>query len=148
MRYCRICRDFLPVSRLPRGPRRFMCRTHLWQRTGQKARMALLMKPLKRLLARLWMQGYKDSFKLGHTHIALTQKELGALLDAYARSGGCGNGHSERDGDRHGEAESRAAGTVDRLTACDGASSWAVIARGLCAAPCCACAAALNGWAD
>ena len=107
VRYCRVCRDFLPVSRFPRGVRRFTCRVHLWQRNGQKARKALLMKPRKRLLARLWMQGYKDSFKLGHARIALTQKELDALLDAYACSEGCSDGH--------GEAEPRAAGAAERL---------------------------------
>ena len=111
VRYCRVCRDFLPVSRFPRGPRRFTCRTHLWQRTGQKATKALLMAccACGRRATRI------RSSSVGHTRIALTQRELDALLDAYACSGGCGNGHSDGDGDRYGEAGSRTAGAVDRL---------------------------------
>ena len=115
MRFCRVCHDFIPVSCFPRGPRRFTCRVHLWQRTGQKAKKALLMKPRKRLLARMWMQGYKDCFKFGHTRITLTQKELDALIDAYADrvcDGGCGNGHAGCD---KGDTESLTAAAVERL---------------------------------
>ena len=41
------------------------------------------MKPRKRLLGRIWAQAYKDCFRLGHTRVLVTQKELNALLVAY-----------------------------------------------------------------
>jgi hypothetical protein len=41
------------------------------------------MKPRKRLLARIWAQAYKDCFRMGHTRVLVTQKELNALPIAY-----------------------------------------------------------------
>ena len=41
------------------------------------------MKPRKRLLGRIWAQAYKDCFRLGHTRVLVTQKELDALLMAH-----------------------------------------------------------------
>ena len=72
VRFCRVCGDFLPLSKFPTGFRRYTCRVHLYQRTGRKAKKALLMKPRKRLLARIWAQAYKDCFRLGHTRVLVT----------------------------------------------------------------------------
>ena len=85
VRFCRVCGDFLPLSKFPTGFRRYTCRVHLYQRTGRKAKKALLMKPRKRLLGRIWAQAYKDCFRLGHTRVLVTQKELDVLLRAYVK---------------------------------------------------------------
>ena len=81
-RFCRVCNDFVPVSAFPSGQRRYTCRAHLWERVGRPAKQTLLAKPRKRLLARLWMQCYKDRGVFGHTRVALTQAELDAMLAA------------------------------------------------------------------
>ena len=81
VRFCRVCEDFLPVSAFPRGQRRYTCRAHLWERNGKKAKKTLLQKPRKRLLARLWMQCYKDRTAFGHARVELTQADIDALLD-------------------------------------------------------------------
>ena len=59
-RYCRVCQDFLPLTACPRGQRRFTCLAHLWQRIGKRARQKMSDKPHKKLLARMWMQLWKD----------------------------------------------------------------------------------------
>ena len=81
-RFCRVCNDFLPVSAFPSGQRRYTCRAHLWERVGRPAKQTLLAKPRKCLLARLWMQCYKDRRVFGHARVALTQAELDAMLVA------------------------------------------------------------------
>ena len=81
-RFCRVCNDFLPITDFPRGQRRFTCRSHLWERIGKKAKKKLLMKPCKRLLARLWMQSYKDRRVFGHSRIALRQADIDTMIDA------------------------------------------------------------------
>lgn len=89
VRFCRVCADFLPLAAFPRGQRRYTCRAHLWERNGKKAKKALLQKPRKRLLARLWMQCYKDRIAFGHARVELTQADIDALLDeATARDPG------------------------------------------------------------
>jgi hypothetical protein len=87
-RFCRVCNDFLPVSAFPSGQRRYTCRAHLWERVGRPAKQTLLAKPRKRLLARLWMQCYKDRGVFGHTRVALTQAELDAMLAAAGAGAG------------------------------------------------------------
>ena len=37
VRFCRVCGDFLPLSKFPAGFRRYTCRVHLYQRTGPSA---------------------------------------------------------------------------------------------------------------
>jgi hypothetical protein len=80
VRFCRVCREFLPIGKFPRGQRRFTCRPHLWQRIGKKAKETLLAKPRKRLLALIQSQCYKDSRFFG-LPLALTQADVDMMLD-------------------------------------------------------------------
>jgi len=82
-RYCRVCKDFLPLTAFPRGQRRFTCRAHLWQRIGKRAQQKLSDKPRKKLLARMWMQLWKDRRVFGQTVVALKQADINALLEAH-----------------------------------------------------------------
>ena len=82
-RYCRVCQDFLPLTAFPRGQRRFTCRAHLWQRIGKRAQQKLSDKPRKKLLARMWMQLWKDRRVFGQTVVALKQADINALLEAF-----------------------------------------------------------------
>ena len=79
-RYCRVCKDFLPLTSFPRGQRRFTCRTHLWQRVGKRAQKKLFDKPRKKMLARMWMRLWKDRCVFGQTRVGLKQADLDALL--------------------------------------------------------------------
>jgi hypothetical protein len=82
-RYCRVCKDFVPLAAFPRGQRRFTCRTHLWQRVGKRAQARLFEQPRKRLLARMWMQLWKDRLVFGQTLVELKQADVDALLEAF-----------------------------------------------------------------
>ena len=80
VRFCRVCREFLPTGMFPRGQRRFTCRPHIWQRIGKKSRKALLTKPRKKLLASIWTRCYKDARLLGLS-LLLKQKDIDRMLD-------------------------------------------------------------------
>jgi hypothetical protein len=86
-RYCRVCKDFMPLTAFPRGQRRFTCRAHLWQRIGKRAQQKLSDKPRKKLLARMWMQLWKDRRVFGQTVVALKQADINALLEAFLGGG-------------------------------------------------------------
>ena len=81
--YCRVCKDSLPLTAFPRGQRRFTCRAHLWQRIGKRAQQKLSDKPRKKLLARMWMQLWKDRRVFGQTVVALKQADINTLLEAF-----------------------------------------------------------------
>ena len=83
VRFCRVCNDFIPVSRFPRGVRRYTCKRHLWQRTGAKARKTLMQKPRKRLLTRMWTLCYRDSKAIGQ-RMELKQVDIDRLLDGLS----------------------------------------------------------------
>ena len=51
VRFCRVCREFLPTGMFPRGQRRFTCRPHIWQRIGKKSGKAQRANPRKKRLA-------------------------------------------------------------------------------------------------
>jgi len=82
-RYCRVCKNFLPLTAFPQGQRRFTCRAHLWQRIGKRAQKTLSDKPRKRLLARMWMQLWKDRLVFGQTLVELKQADINTLLEAH-----------------------------------------------------------------
>ena len=62
---------------------RFTRRTHLWQRVGKQPQKRLADKPRKKLLARMWMQLWKDRCVFGQTRVGLKQADLDALLEAF-----------------------------------------------------------------
>ena len=86
VRFCRVCREFLPTGLFPRGQRRFTCRPHIWQRIGKKSRKALLAKPHKKLLSSIWVRCYKDCRFLGLS-LELTQADVGRMLDTLEAAG-------------------------------------------------------------
>lgn len=79
-RYCRVCQDFLPLIKFPRGQRRFTCKTHFWLRVGKRAQQRLTEQPKKRMLSRIWMRLYKDRCVFGHTVVKLKQTDINSFL--------------------------------------------------------------------
>lgn len=79
-RYCRACRDFIPLAEFPRGQRRFTCKKHLWLRIGKRAHQRLVDKPHKRMLASMWMRLWKDRCVFGHAIVNLKQADIQSLL--------------------------------------------------------------------
>ena len=74
-----VCQEFKPVSIFPLGPRRFVCRTHFYERQGKKRKLTLLTNPRKRAVVCLWKRLYEDSHTIG-VSIALTQAEVTEML--------------------------------------------------------------------
>ncbi len=81
VRFCRVCQEFKPVSIFPAGPRRFVCRTHFWERQGKIRKLLLFTNTRKRAVICLWKQLYEDSLTLGLS-LALTQAEVAEMLQA------------------------------------------------------------------
>jgi len=81
VRFCRVCQEFKPVSIFPAGPRRFVCRTHFWERQGKIRKLLLFTNTRKRAVICLWKQLYEDSLTLGLS-LALTQAEVAEMLEA------------------------------------------------------------------
>jgi len=69
------------VSIFPAGPRRFVCRTHFWERQGKIRKLLLFTNTRKRAVICLWKQLYEDSLTLGLS-LALTQAEVAEMLQA------------------------------------------------------------------
>jgi hypothetical protein len=80
VRFCRVCQEFKPVSIFPAGPRRFVCRTHFWERHGKIRKLLLFTNPRKRAVICLWKRLYEDSRTLGLS-LALTQAEVAEMLE-------------------------------------------------------------------
>ena len=81
VRFCRVCQAFKPVSIFPAGPRRFVCRTHFWERQGETRKLLLFTNPRKRAVIHLWKRLYEDGRTLGLS-LALTQAEVAEMLEA------------------------------------------------------------------
>jgi hypothetical protein len=95
IRFCTACDNFLPVSQFPVGPRRFLCKTHMWATAGKKAKAKRMADTNKMILFRLWGKAYDDSKRfnrawrtpddtdaqsINHAHISITQREIEQLL--------------------------------------------------------------------
>jgi hypothetical protein len=83
VRFCRVCQAFKPVSIFPAGIRRFVCRTHFWERQGKLRKLVLFTNPSKRAVICLWKRLYEDSRTLGPS-LALTQAEVAEMLETEA----------------------------------------------------------------
>ena len=86
VRFCRVCREFLPTGMFPRGQRRFTCRPHIWQRIGKKSGKAQGANPRKKRLAAIWIQCYKDCRLLGLS-LELTQADIDRMLHTLEAAG-------------------------------------------------------------
>jgi hypothetical protein len=80
VRFRRVCQEFKPVSIFPAGPRRFVCRTHFWERHGKIRKLLLFTNPRKRAVICLWKRLYEDSRTIG-VSIALTQADVAEMLE-------------------------------------------------------------------
>ena len=95
VRYCTACDCFCLVSDFPLGPRRYLCKKHMWATAGKKAKAKRMADTNKRILFRLWGKAYDDSKRFnrawgtlehGETQsnnlakISITQREIEQLL--------------------------------------------------------------------
>jgi hypothetical protein len=79
-RFCRHCRQFLPITAFPAGRRRYICREHLYQRVKLPARLRVQADDKRRDLVKLWARCRTDSKNLGQTRIELNQSEIAEIL--------------------------------------------------------------------
>ena len=80
-RYCRHCRELRSLSTFPAGPRRYICRGHLYERVKLPAKLRVQADDKRRVLNQLWARCRTDSRALGQTHIKLTQREITGILE-------------------------------------------------------------------
>jgi hypothetical protein len=77
------------------GPRRYLCKKHMWATAGKKAKAKRMADTNKRILCRLWGKAYDDSKRFNRAwgnlddvdaqpknraHISITQREIEQLL--------------------------------------------------------------------
>jgi hypothetical protein len=86
MRYCRMCFKSLPLSYFPSGQRRFLCKSHLWKRIGQKSRKVRHANVLKKTLDLLWTQCWKDA-RFFDVVLSLNLKDLEQILHKVRERG-------------------------------------------------------------
>jgi hypothetical protein len=80
VRYCKHCKEFIPLNKFPSGPRRYVCKAHMWTSSGQRSTKKMRANPEKMLLTKVWARAYKDRGVFKQTRIAITQTEIGDLL--------------------------------------------------------------------
>ncbi len=80
-RYCRHCRELRPLSAFPAGPRRYICKAHLYERVKLPAKLRVQADEKRRVLSQLWARCRTDSRALGQTHVKLTQSEIAGVLE-------------------------------------------------------------------
>ena len=80
-RYCRHCDKFLAIESFPAGPRRYVCRMHMYQRVKVPARLRVQADDKRCALSKLWDRCRTDSKALGHTRIQITQHEIAEILE-------------------------------------------------------------------
>ena len=79
-RYCRHCRELRPLSAFPAGPRRYVCKAHLYERFTLPAKLRVQADDKRRVLSQLWARCRTDSRALGQTRIRLSQREIAEIL--------------------------------------------------------------------
>ena len=80
-RYCRHCRELRPLAAFPAGPRRYVCKAHLYERFTLPAKLRVQADEKRRVLSKLWARCRTDSKALDQTHIKLTQSEIAGILE-------------------------------------------------------------------
>jgi len=80
-RYCRHCRELRPLSAFPAGPRRYICKAHLYERVKLPAKLRVQADDKRRVLSQLWARCRTDSRALGQTRIQLAQREIAGVLE-------------------------------------------------------------------
>jgi len=90
VRFCTHCEDFVPLAKFQSGgPRRYVCKFHMYIASGQRSSKKMLSDPQKRALHQLWGRAFKDSKLFKQPRIAITQAEIAKIL-AFAAPGGVG----------------------------------------------------------
>jgi len=79
-RYCRICNEFLCISKFPRGQRRFICKEHQWKCNGKISKAKLRANPWNKEIARLYSLCYSDRRFFSQSKIDITQAGIGKLF--------------------------------------------------------------------
>ena len=77
----RHCRELRPLSAFPAGPRRYVCKAHLYERFTLPAKRRVQADEKRRVLSKLWARCRTDSKALDQTHIKLTQSEIAGILE-------------------------------------------------------------------
>jgi len=76
LRYCRECKEMLPLDRFPPKNKRFFCREHLskllkWHKCG---------KPAQRTAINIRCKGWTDKKVFGQTEFNLTHKDVRKMI--------------------------------------------------------------------
>jgi hypothetical protein len=79
-RYCRHCRELRPLSVFPAGPRRYICKAHLYEHVKLPAKLRVQADDKRRVLNQLWARCRTDSRALGQTAIQLGQSDIAEIL--------------------------------------------------------------------
>ena len=80
-RYCRHCRELRAISAFPAGPRRYICKAHLYERFTLPAKLRVQADDKRRVLSKLWARCSTDAKVLGQTRIQLDQREIAEILN-------------------------------------------------------------------
>jgi hypothetical protein len=79
-RYCKMCDEFICISRFPKGQRRFVCKKHLWEFNGKRSKAKLRANPWNKELARLYSLCYSDRISFYQSKVDITQAGIGKLF--------------------------------------------------------------------
>ena len=79
-RYCRHCRELRAISAFPAGPRRYICKAHLYERVKLPAKLRVQADDTRRVLSQLWARCRTDSRALGQTGIQIGISEIAEIL--------------------------------------------------------------------
>jgi hypothetical protein len=93
LRYCKPCKDWLPVDKFPIGKRRYCCKAHRWEKFGKRAKGKHMANAKNKLVFTLWLKAYSDSKRFNsasadmtkpgssnHARVNISQKEIELLL--------------------------------------------------------------------
>jgi hypothetical protein len=80
-RYCRHCRELRPLSAFPAGPRRYICKAHLYERVKLPAKLRVQADDTRRVLSQNWARCSTDVRALGQTRIQLAQREIAGVFE-------------------------------------------------------------------
>jgi hypothetical protein len=100
LRYCKQCKDWLPIDNFPCGKRRYCCKAHRWEKSGKQARRKQMADSKKQLLFTLWVKAYSDSKRFkpalvdtptkygasNNARVNISQKEIEQLLRGMVES--------------------------------------------------------------
>jgi hypothetical protein len=80
VRFCTHCDAFIPIIKFASGPRRYVCKMHMWIASGKRSSEKMLSDPQKRVLNQVWGRAYKDCRLFNQTRIAVKQDDIGKLI--------------------------------------------------------------------